>query len=161
MKNILLSVAVLLTLVACAPAQATPEATQLPAPIRTPSVTLTSVEVQTGEGIAAAIERSCDCNINTFANIGVLIKRGDVQVAHIDGIRALNFFGAADFVVYPGDVVLWGTVDDARSMATDGIPTAKGWYNLQDGKNYFSWGVEPNEQVWSIAPKDTSWTLVK
>ena len=128
------------------------EMVSIPAPVQ-----LTEVIVLEGEGIVSAIERSCECGIRTFSNVGVLIVRNGQQVAHIDGLRALNFFELAQFVLFPGDVILWGKVSDVQDQAMLGVPTARGWYDSLSGKMFFSW----EDRLWSITSGEGMWISVK
>lgn len=123
---------------------------------------LSETIVQDGEGVAQAIERAEDCSIQNFLDLGVLVIRDGEQLAHIDGLRALNYFHLTEVVLQPGDIIRWGKVADVQSQALPGVSVAHGWLDTQDVTTiFFSWGIPGNESLWRINAGETEWTQLK
>jgi hypothetical protein len=130
--------------------------------LSTVSAELSETTIQEGEGATQAIERTEDCSIQNFRDLGVLVIRGDQQLAYIDGIRALNYFHLTEFVLQPGDIIRWGKVADVKAQALSGVPVAHGWLDTLDATTiFFSWGIPGNESLWRIIVGETEWTQLK
>lgn len=142
-----------------------PEVTQQVLPVNVSlsavSAELSETTIEEGEGVAQAIERAEDCSIKNFRDLGVLVIRDDEQLAHIDGIRALNYFHLTDVVLQPGDIIRWGKVADVQSYVLPGVPVAHGWQDTTTLELFFSWGIPGNDSIWSLVPNATSWTQLK